>query len=335
MKQKGYIFLILFIVGFSACQKNKFDVDISNIKADIQINRLDNDLFKLDVQNIKTGLPAIADKYGRFWQLYNYEILRLGNPQDSLYPLYLKKFLSDKTIREVHAEVAKKYSDLDFLKKDLNQAFRYYKYYFPKQDEPKFYTYISGFNQSVVSDSATIGISLDKYLGADCRFYEYLEVPRYLRKRLIPEKIVCDVMEAYAKMEFSDEMMNKNLLDYMILEGKTQYFLSAVLPFVSDTLKLNYTQDQLKWATQNEEAMWTYLIEKKLLFDNKQILIRNMTGEAPFTKAFGKKSAPRAASFIGKRIVEAYMKSHPKVSLSDLMKQKDAQLILQQSQYNP
>ena len=336
MRTIKYAVLLLTIILFlSSCSHNQFDVDIDPIQVNIPIKRLDKDLFALNIDSLPTQLPAVNEKYGRFWLLYNYQILRLGNPHDSLYPLYLKKFLTDPTIQEVHNEEAKQFANIRFLQKDLDLAFRYFKYYFPQHTTPEVITYISGFNQSVVTDSALVGISLDKYLGKNCKFYEYLEVPKYLRRRMVKQKIIVDVMEAYGRMEFDDDLFGKNLLQNMIYEGKIQYFLSATLPFVPDSLKLGYDSRQMKWANDFEKDMWTYLIEKKLLFEHKNILIRNMIGEAPFTKAFGNKSAPRAAVFIGKKIVESYMKHHPEKTLKDLMLQTDADLILRESQYNP
>ncbi len=335
MKGKFIFFSLIFVSLAISCQQNKFDVNTDNIQVSLHIHRLDKDLFLLDVQNLEKGIPQLAKDYKAFWLLYNYQILHLGNPQDSLYPVYLKKFLIEKTIREVHAETEKKFSNLHLQQNNLEKAFRHFKYYFPEMPIPEIYTYISGFNQSVVTDSATIGISLDKYLGKNCRFYNYLQMPLYQRRRLIPQKITNDVMEAYARMEFAQKMNTQNLLSHIIYEGKIQYFLSAMLPDYPDTLKLNYTHKQLLWAKKYEKDSWTYLVEKKLLFSNDALLIRNMTGEAPFTKTFGKDSAPQAGVFIGKKIVEGYMVKHPGISLGDLMKKSDANLILQQSGYNP
>ena len=42
----------------------------------------------------------------------------------------------------------------------------------------------------------------------------------------------------------------------------------------------------MQGAKENEEQMWTYLVEKKLIFSRDAMDIRKLTGAAPFTYFF-------------------------------------------------
>jgi hypothetical protein len=81
--------------------------------------------------------------------------------------------------------------------------------------------------------------------------------------------------------------------------------------------------------------MWTYLIENDLLFSTDNMIIRKLTGEAPFTSYFSNESPGQAAIWLGFRIVESYMKKNREVKLEDLMNNADIQAILDGAKYNP
>jgi hypothetical protein len=329
---KGQFFLLiifLFLVG--ACQKSEFVRDVNHLERDVEIKRLDSALF------LEPQLPVdtLLARFNPFFELYSFHILRMGNPSDSLFPLYLTKFTGDATMKEVKQKVDEHFDDLSIYRNQLEQLFSYMAFYDSLFEIPFVYTCISGFNQSVVTDSLLIGISLDKYLGTKCLFYDYLEIPVYLRKRMVPERIVVDVAEAYGRMNYAKEMQMADLLAAMVYEGKLQYFQRAMLPYLPDTLLLNYSNAELNWLRENENAIWTFLIENKKLFETSAIEIRKFTGDAPFTAAFGNNSPGRAGTFIGRQIVFLYMQKNPHVSLMELMAETDAQMILQKAAYNP
>ena len=81
-------------------------------------------------------------------------------------------------------------------------------------------------------------------------------------------------------------------------------------------------------------AMWKFLIEKEYIFSTDALLIRRLTGEAPFSRDFGNDSPPRTASWIGYQIVKKMM-SREKVSLNDLIYTLTPKEILSLSAYRP
>jgi hypothetical protein len=115
------------------------------------------------------------------------------------------------------------------------------------------------------------------------------------------------------------------------------YFMDKILPDAGDTLKISYTRDQLKWCTDFEPKIWAYFLEENLLYETDYPKIQKYLTEAPFTPGLGERneSAPKLAVWTGWQIVRAYMDKHPEVTLQQLMANKDAQKILNESKYRP
>jgi hypothetical protein len=311
MIKKYIIFFIIAISILTSCKReNKLDIDVSNIKLDIKINRLDKDLFELDLGNIEKEVPGIIENYGEFFELYNARVINLGNPHNIDYPNKLAGFITDYTMNQVYEKVMDVFPDV-------------------------IYTFIGGFNQSVVISDSILAIGFDKYLGEDCEFYVRLKIANYLQKNMNPENIPTDAVRAWAHTEFVYNDSINNLVNNMVYQGKIQYFLDAMFPQTSDSLKLGFTANQLRWCINNEYQMWNYLIEEKLLFSTDYMTINKHINPAPFTSGYPKESPGRASVWLGHEIVKAYMKRNPDILIKDLMLDDDYQKILSESRYEP
>jgi gliding motility-associated lipoprotein GldB len=319
-----------------ACNRNPLKVDISNCKKNIEIVRFDNDLFSIQLKDTLKEISELSNKYPGFFDLFTYRIIRIGGVGDEEFTKLLASFVTDTMILNVKNIAEKKFSDFKKTEKQLNKAFKYYQYHFPKKELPTVYVYISGFNQSVVTAENIIGISLDKYLGRDCRYYKQLSTaPQYKILNMRKEKIVSDVAYAWASAEFGDKNEATNLIGNMIHQGKLMYFVDALLPDTPDSLKIGYTTKQFEFCINNEAEMWQYLVEKKMLFSNKRRDIIRYINDGPTTSGFPRESPARAGIWIGWQIVRQYMKKFPETTLKQLMKNNDYQQILNDSEYLP
>jgi hypothetical protein len=230
------------------------------------------------------------------------------------------------------------YPDVNAFDKGLEGAFRHYLYYFPDKKVPAVYTCITGFNNSIITGDSSLGISLDRYLGADCKYYPELEIYKYMAAKMTPDHIVPDCMYGWAASEWDLGSMQyeaENVLTEIIHEGKLKYFEKCMLPDLSDEIIFGFTPGQMKFCRNNESQMWQYLVENDLLFKTDRFLIRKLTGEAPFTSFFTNESPGKAAVWIGFRIVESYMIKNPGAKLKDLMRELDIQHILEKAKYSP
>lgn len=321
-----------------SCKRNPLKVDIANIKDEVNIVNFGDELFNIQGKDTLKTINALSLKYPDFFNLYTYRVIRVGGIKDENFLKYMSVFLNDSLIRDVKHETDSVFSPQikKKLAKGLVKAFKHYKYYFPKKELPTIYTYVSGFNQAVVTAEDIIGISLDKYLGRDCKYYNRLSnTPQYKVMNMHKDKILSDVVFAWGITEFEHPDCTTNLLDNMIEKGKLMYFVDAMLPDMPDSLKMGYTGEQLKWCYVNEPAMWTYLIEHKMLYTTKRMNIVRYVNPAPNTSGFPLESPGRTGVWIGWQIVRLYMKKHPEVTLSQLMNDCDYQNILNKSGYSP
>ena len=338
MVRKTILFCLSLLLLFS-CNRSVNKADIDNIDLEIKIKRLEKELFELSVDSITYSIPYLENKFGHFYELFNY-VINIGETKSPYYPRYIKSFISDPTNREVYQAVIREFPDIDMLEKSLTESFKYYKYYFREKTIPDIYTFISGFNTSVIVDTNILAIGLDRYLGAECEYYNKLGLPGYKRITMYKEKIVTDCMfawvstEWYFNKEASWELVN-NVLNNIIHEGKLIYLVKSLVPREDISIIMGFSADQIKFCRRNEKQMWTFLIEHKLLFSSDRMTVNKLISEAPFTSYFPSDSPGRAAVWIGYRIVEQYMRKNPGLTLSDLMENNDYQLILEGSAYNP
>jgi hypothetical protein len=333
-----YISVFLVLITFG-CKNNRFNVPVSEVELELSIQRFENDLFSIRPNQMEGKIPELQRKYGDFLTVFGY-VINIGDPSYPEYAGFLQSFVTNHTNSDVYQKVQREFSDFGDIENKLISGFMHYKYYFPQKSIPDIYTFVSGFNNSIVIDENILGIGLDRYLGQDCKYYKELGIPGYLSKKMIPGKIPADCFYAWGKTEFSlkgnkKEDISDNVLNNIIYEGKLKYFTRAMLPEEPEELIFGFTEDQLKWCEENEAEIWTYLVENKILYKTDYLTIRKLTGDAPFTSFFPKESPGQAAVWLGYRIVLKYMDNKTEETLPELMENSDYQNILRISKYNP
>jgi hypothetical protein len=328
------LLLAVIVILVGACRKDPFNVNVSGIETHISITRFEEILFSADPATIEQSIPQWKNEFGIFFRHYCY-IVKLGNIDDPDFPERLRAFVTDHDNYQVYIRTREVFPDLTGLTTELNDAFKHYLYYFPGKTVPKVFTYVSGFNQSAITDDSLLAIGLDKYLGNDEALYRQMGVYNYLMVNMHPKKIVSDCMGFWGETEFPYNDSVNSLITNMIYRGRLLYFISALLPDQPDTLKWGFTQENLDYFMSSEKSMWAYLIENKLLFKTDRFTIDKFILEGPFTKDFGRGSPARACVWIGYRMVQSYMAKNSGINLSELMMEKDYMKILNQGAYNP
>jgi hypothetical protein len=310
-------------------------VRLSGTEKEVEIVRFDNELFTTGWDD-SSAVVALANKYAAFFDLYTYRVIHIGGLGDTLFFEGLQQFMTDTMMLDIRKKTDSVFAGIDDTEKELKDAFKYFQYHFPEKELPTLYFYISGFNQSVVTAENIIGISLDKYLGQDCKWYQHLSsTPQYKIVNMHKLKIASDVAYAWGATEFENTGKTTTLLDNIIYQGKLMYFVDALLPETHDTLKIGYTGIQLEWCKKNEAQMWSQLIEHKMLYSNNRMDIIRYTNPSPTTSGFPLESPGRTGVWIGWQIVREYMEKFPETPLDDLMKNDNYQQILNDSKYFP
>lgn len=328
-------FLVTIALVMFSCKDSNHGLVKNGEGVSISIKRFDQQLFQMDTDTLPSGISWLYTEYDDFLDVFSYHIVGLGSPSGRDYQAFLLMFLNDRLNREVYQETQKVFPDLKDLERELSRAFSIYKSGFPEKDIPEVVAYVSRFNNSCFTVGNYIGVGLDRFLGTNCEYYKKLSLPQYIKANMFQDKIPSDIIYTWAKVEFPYNDSVDNALSRMIHEGKILFFTESLLPDEPDSLIIGYSKKQLRWVEENEETMWTYLVEKKLLFSRDAMDIRKLTGAAPFTYYFSNESPGRAGSYIGWQIFRDYARRNKDLGFAVLMAETDYEKILRLSKYNP
>ncbi|HSG68389.1 MAG TPA: hypothetical protein VK994_06770 [Bacteroidales bacterium] len=323
--------LAIAILGLCCCNRgaSDLDIDVSGIPdPEFCIERYGSDLFKADPGKLGEELPRLAEKYPMF----------LGEPPlDTLSFIQIHDFITDPFLREIAAACEQEFPGLEDIEKQLNNAWRHYRYYFPGSSAPHIYTYVSGldFENPVQMQDSIMLIALDMYLGSNFEPYGMARIPQYRTRRANREYLVRDVMLEVASNIPVTYREDNILLDQMIEHGKMLYFLDATIPDVHDTIKIGYTYRQLHWCEANERNLWAFIIENELLFSSDYEKTHKLIIDGPFTSFFPEGSPGRTGWWVGWQIVRSFMEKNPDTSLKQMMEDLTARQVLDNSGYNP
>ncbi|MFM7023280.1 MAG: hypothetical protein ACKOXB_09895 [Flavobacteriales bacterium] len=326
------IFLPLIFLFFAACQSDPLMVDLSAVKPEeVHVLRYDQDIFTVNRQNVKEQLDVLAKKY---------PLLINGDYKDPARIYGLMGYLEDPLFKELKVKCNQVYPDMVALDKILSEGFTYYKYYYPQSPSPKVYAYISGLdldNAMCWVDSASSAVmALDMYLGPEFPMYYQMgvEMPKYQTYKFQEKFIPVDVFTQLALEKYHLEKQGKTLIEKIIVQGKVQYFVNAVLPFISDSTRLKYNPGQMQWCHDNEERLWQFFVKENLLYSTDYMAYKKYLEDGPFTSSLEKDSPGRIGDYMGWRIVKSYMENH-EVTLDALMRDKDLLNIFQTSKFKP
>jgi hypothetical protein len=335
MKYPVFTFILVFIVLFGCKKNNRFNIKTDDIDIEMQFVRFDQELGKEDTTSTYHKTHTFLNEYPEFFRLYTSQIIKTGDPSVPDFEKFFNRYITDTIYCQVYDTVEHKFTDIRKFNKIIRDGFKRYNYFFPEKAIPDVYYMISGFNESIVVANDILAVSLEDYLGTDHSFYKWLSLYEYVRDNMYPEKIPSDVIWAWLQSEFPYKTDQQNLLNKMIYDGKILFILQQLLPDEPLNRILSYTEPQLKWCEVNEKAMWSYIIEYKHLFSKDPLVIKKYTDPAPFTQFFANESSSRAGSYIGFKIVSAFMKNNKHISLIQLLSMNEGQDILGKSGYNP
>lgn len=321
-----------------AC-KHKNMPDVSHIAVNVHIERFDQDIARLDTNNIEAGLKKLDAAYPFFLPIYLEHIMNFGTYNDTatLVNLQTRMLVSNADYRVLQDSINVQFAQIDWLEKDLAQAFRYIKYYLPSFTPPAhvltFSSVIS--NYGAVTADSVLGIGLDMYLGKDFPVYPLLpDYPAYMTRKFSREYILPNAVQALAQQMYPGADPGAKLVVQLVEAGKQQYFMDLALPYTPDSIRLGYTKDQMEFCFDNEQLIWQYFVQQDLLYKSDWQDNMHFMNDGPSTQGMPEGAPGKIGSFVGWRIVTQYMTKHPEVKLEQLMK-KDAMEIFAQAKYKP
>ncbi|MBR1770329.1 MAG: hypothetical protein IJ748_07735 [Bacteroidales bacterium] len=344
MNARKIIYVLCFLLFFVSCKREdkgprKF-YDNANTEKIITFKRFDRALFSKPVKTLEEHLIALQKDYPDMFQM---------PLTDKEYMDIVMSMVLDKDMQKVQNIVEKEFPNLDFLSKDLTSAFARLKDIYPQTSLPEnVYTLILGgadydygyTNRVYMNDTSYYAIALDVYaLNKLAEHPYYKQYPKYMRLSLGKEFIAPDFMRMYllnhtfASLPLYSLSGEGSLLDCIIEDGKFSYLVGKLLPNYSLNTILRYDKEQMLWVEKNEEHIWAFIIQNKLLYDTDRSKYLSLIAEGPETKGLSNSPA-RVGNYIGYKIVDAFMKEND-ISVDSLMKIKDNASILQHSNYKP
>lgn len=317
------VFTAFLILAADSCKKddaNRWAVEIKNPVKSVDITDISGEFY-----NPAISLDAFKQKYPWFQ----------GTVSDEDYQIRRTDAQEIKIYREAASKI-----DLAKLNKDLSALFSHIRNYFPQFPVPKVYLYSSAL-QSLEDpifyqpQENLLFIDISAFMGnGNANYKGYLQ---YMQASMNPENIVPKVSQIFAMKMVPPGRDHQKFIDHIIYQGKLMTLQDAFLPGTPDHLKMNYTDEQWQWATQNEANIWNYFVENNLVFSDDARLGERFIQQGPFSKFYTEidnDSSPQIGIFTGWQICRSFLREHPDTKLQDFLKM-NATEIFNASGYKP
>jgi gliding motility-associated lipoprotein GldB len=326
---KRLIIACIIFLSFTACKKSTECIDspnVNSISANVNIIRLDQELKALST---KEEIELFLNKYPLFSEIF---LQRSQLPHDSIIINDLYHLVKDAYIDTLYQDAQTVFKDLTPIKQELEQAFRYVKYYYPDFKEPVVYTMISGFSNDLFVSDSVIVIGLDYFMGDEGKYRP--QVPNYILRRYRKEFIVPSIILMLSEKYNKTNLIDRSMMAEMVYYGKSYYFTKNMLPCTPDSLIIGFTQSEIEETRENEEKVWTHFVQNNLLFTTNHFEVNRYIGERPAVAEIGEKAPGRIGRWVGWQIVKQYADRTSK-ALPEVMKETETRQIFEQSKYRP
>lgn len=326
------LFLLLCAASCGNGSRRYFEHDPEPLP--VSIGRFDRQFLAVDTADMRTSIRGLYRDFPGFMPFFVEEVL--GAPtSDTVYlEESLRGFFADTMFAEVNRRVLETFADVSPLECSIGAAFARLRTFYPDTEVPDIYFFVSGFNNSFLMLPDAMAVGVDMYLGNDYPYYEQV-VYNYMRYTMRPECIPVDVVSAYMFRRFGFDMEQNRLLENMIYRGRLMYVVSVLFPDEKPSEVMGYTPEQWQWCVDNERAIWATLLDNRDLFKSDGMTMTKYLNDAPFTSPISQESPGRLGTWLGWRITQSYMENNPDVSVPQLLAERNAQKLLEQSKYKP
>ncbi len=325
--------LSVLLIGCDRAQRY-FPQQIEAVQTDIV--RFDKALLGVRTDSVVQDVNRLYVDYVEFMPLFVEGVLGINNNDTAFLCEQLVQFLTDTTMGfvQTNRRTEETFADISSLQEELNIGFSRMHYLYPQADIPIVYLFVSGFNASVFYYDDMIGVGLDMYLGSDYPYYNHV-VYEYQKQTMRPNCIAADVMSIFIAQHTPYTSRYNRLIDNMIYRGKQMWLLQQLLPMEPNYEIIGYSKTQWEWCEHFERAIWNKMMDKRDLFKTESNVLTSYMNDGPFTAEISQDSPGRLGTWIGWRIVDSYMRHNPDVTIQQLMTERDAQSVLENSYYKP
>lgn len=319
----------------SSCEWRKASWEMHEVTTEREkIYRYDRLVDEFVSLNSFSALQRMNTEFPTATRLLIEDVLTIGSVEDAHIERRLREYYLDSTIQVLLQDVHKEYADLSAEEKDLFSVFQQIKMFDSSFRIPQIYTQVSGLNQSIVVGDSILGISLDKYLGADYPLYKKYfydwQYRRMDRTRLVPDAL-------YFYLSYSYPLPQSEVhtfLDYIVDYGKFHWII-AHCRGISLTREAGFDERKVAWYRKNEGKVWQWMKNNNAFASSDRTMIKHFLQPRPNTLYIGTDSPDQIGFWLGLQIVRNYMETHPDKTMKDLLNMTDYKTLLQESGYNP
>ncbi len=323
------LFTLLAVLGLFSCASScKDEVDVSSIKVDLKVTRLEQEMRQFgnmgDAEEFVKQQPAFADF-----------LLATTFPNNEIMAQRLYALGTSKEIKPLFNDVNRVFGDFSSYEKGLKNLFKHVKYYYPEFTTPEVNTLVTGFGGvDLAQGEDAIFIGLDYFLGDQSEF-KPVDFPEYILRYYKPENLVYKTALMLSKRFNESDPGDKTLLAYMIYYGKAYYFVQKTIPCISEQQVTEYQEEEIKAIHEYGDFIWSHFVTKQLFFETNRLAITKYVDERPYVTEVADKCPGRIGRWLGYQIVKAYMEEHPDLTLNELMKETNSKKIFEESKYQP
>lgn len=160
------------------------------------------------------------------------DVLKIGHVNDPEINVKFLNYYQDTTLQMLISSAEQQYANMDDVNHDLSEAFGRLAELLPGIELPQVYAQIGSLDQSIIVGNGLLGISLDKYLGADFPLYlredyGYTESQRRVmtREYIVPDCVGFYLLSLYPMP--SDRQLKQTERDMHI--GKMQWVVNLAM----------------------------------------------------------------------------------------------------------
>lgn len=265
--RKIYYLVFVIMLGCISCE---WQFRLSDDEKSIVVDRYD----RIQSLYLTTGdfsaLQQMNTVYPMQTRTLVEDVLRIGKVDDPEINKTFLRFYQDTTLQALIAETQQQYASMDDINEQLTSAFRYLRKHIPDFDMPEVYAQIGSLDQSIIVGNNTIGICLDKYLGAGYSLYrrpEYGYSEEQLRmmdrKYIVPDCVGFYLLSLYPmplERNLSQEQRD-------IYVGKIQWVVDQAMG--EEVFVTRFTRMADRYMKRNKNATVDQLLRNNEFTDFK------------------------------------------------------------------
>lgn len=264
---KVYYFLLVILLCCMSCE---WQLKSEGEKSKLAIDRYD----RVQTLYLTTGdfsaLQQMNTVYPTQTRTLIEDVISIGKVNEPDINMKFLRFYQDSTLQSLINEVEQQYANMSDINDELSEAFDNLKNLIPNLEIPQIYTQIGSLDQSLVIGNNSIGICLDKYLGADCPLYQKPEygysasqLEMMTRSYIVPDCIGFYLLSLYPMPH--DRALTQAERDKHI--GKIQWVVNQVLG--KELFNTQYVQMIERYMKKHQDT-----IVEQLLKNNNYTVFR-------------------------------------------------------------